>query len=54
MTRAWLLADPERRALAVKPSGDGVTIALPERAPDPVASVLCLETDAVGAGGKRP
>ena len=41
--KAYLLADPEQTALHVKQTDDGVVVAMPERAPDPVASVLCLE-----------
>ena len=47
VTKAYLLADPERKALEVKQEGEHVTVALPEKAPDPIASVFCLE---VGTG----
>ncbi|MBI5691682.1 MAG: alpha-L-fucosidase [Verrucomicrobia bacterium] len=44
VTKAYLLADPQRAALKVTQQGDQVTVALPETSPDPLASVLCLET----------
>jgi alpha-L-fucosidase len=40
--RAYLLADPRHKALAIKKSGDAVTVTLPGTAPDPYDSVLCL------------
>jgi alpha-L-fucosidase len=40
--RAYLLADPRHKALAIKKSGDSVTVTLPGTAPDPYDSVLCL------------
>ena len=39
--KAYLLAD--RKALKVRKTATGVTFVLPERAPDEVASVVCLE-----------
>jgi len=39
--KAYLLAD--RKALKVRKTATGITFALPERAPDAVASVVCLE-----------
>jgi alpha-L-fucosidase len=42
VSRAYLLADREM-ALSVKQHGGHVEIALPSSAPDPLASVLCLE-----------
>ena len=40
--RAYLLADSRHRALQVRKVGDTVTVTLPENAPDPYDSVLCL------------
>lgn len=41
--KVYLLADPEKTALKVAPTGDGIAVELPEHAPDRVASVICLE-----------
>lgn len=41
---AYLLADPKHTALTVIQNGANVTVSLPEKALDPIASVLCLET----------
>ena len=49
VTKAYLLADPTRRALEVKQDDGGVSVSLPEKAPDAIASVLCLETGSVPA-----
>jgi alpha-L-fucosidase len=46
--RAYLLADTRHRPLAVKRSGDTVSITLPDQAPDSIDSVLCLTTKSVG------
>lgn len=43
VVRAFLLADPKRTPLPLKQDGDTVVISLPASAPDPIASVLCLE-----------
>jgi alpha-L-fucosidase len=43
--RAYPLADPSRNPLAVQSTADGVRIALPARAPDPVCSVVAVELD---------
>jgi alpha-L-fucosidase len=43
VARAYLLADPQRQALAVTQNGPEVSVQLPPSAPDPIASVLCLE-----------
>ncbi len=40
---AYLLADPKRASLAVSQNEDGVTVTLPEEAPDKIASVVVLE-----------
>jgi len=42
--KAYLLADPDHAKLKVVQSKIGVSITLPKQAPDPIASVLCLET----------
>jgi len=44
ITRAYLLADPKQRKLKYKQTDQGVTLMLPEKAPDAIASVVCLET----------
>ena len=44
ITKAYLLADPKRAELKVTQTDSGVSIALPEKAPDPIASVVCVET----------
>ena len=43
VTKASLLADSEHKALEVKQSDAGVMIVLPDKAPDAIASVVCLE-----------
>lgn len=43
--RAHLLADSARAALTVKQDGERLTVALPAKAPDAIASVLCVETE---------
>jgi alpha-L-fucosidase len=42
--RAYLLADAGHKALKVTQQGEKVSVALPEKAPGPIASVLVLET----------
>jgi len=44
ITKAYLLTDPDRKALDVQQTDTDVSIALPKEAPDAVASVICLET----------
>ncbi len=44
VTRAYLLADPKRASLPLTQTRDAVVVTLPAQAPDPIASVLCLET----------
>lgn len=44
VTKAYMLADRKHRALKVSQNGDGVTVELPATAPDPIASVLVLQT----------
>ena len=41
--RAWLLADPARASLPVKVEGGTLKLTLPDKAPDPIASVVALE-----------
>ena len=43
ITGACLLSDPAHTTLSVTQTEAGVSIALPEKAPDTVASVVCLE-----------
>jgi alpha-L-fucosidase len=44
ITGAYLLADKTHKALKITPSGDGIDVALPAKALDPVATVLVLTT----------
>jgi alpha-L-fucosidase len=44
VTGAYLLADSSHSPLKVTRAADGVDVALPARAPDPIASVLVLKT----------
>lgn len=44
VTKAYLLADPDHTALKVSEDEAGVTVRLPASAPDPIASVLVLQT----------
>jgi alpha-L-fucosidase len=46
VTKAYVLEDPERKALPVKQVGQRWSIALPQTAPDKMDSVLALETSA--------
>ncbi len=43
--RAYLLADAKQEALNATTSADGTTITLPTQAPDPIDTVVVLETD---------
>jgi len=43
ITAAWLLADPERKKLAVKNGEDGLTVSLPMAAPDKISSTVVLK-----------
>ncbi len=43
ITRAYLLADPERGDLKFQQTETGVSLTLPEKSPDPIATVVCLE-----------
>ena len=44
--RAYLLADPKHKALEIRKNGDALAVSLPEQAPDPFDSVLCLTVKA--------
>jgi alpha-L-fucosidase len=44
VTKAYLLAEPSHPPLKFAQTGGDVKVSLPAQAPDPVASVLCLET----------
>jgi hypothetical protein len=46
ITSARLMSDAASK-LEVKPSASGFTVTLPEKAPDPIASVVVLDTTAV-------
>ncbi|RPH99900.1 MAG: alpha-L-fucosidase [Calditrichaeota bacterium] len=43
VTTAYLLADPQRTPLQVTQTGEKVSITLPEKAPDTIASVVAVE-----------
>jgi len=43
VTKAYLLADADHKALTVTQDGTKISVTLPAQAPDPIASVLCLE-----------
>ncbi len=43
IAKAYMLADAQHTPLTVSQDGGGTTIALPDKAPDAIASVLCLE-----------
>ena len=44
-SKAYLLADPERKPLAVAQEGDVLTVTLPVAAPGQLANVLCVELE---------
>jgi alpha-L-fucosidase len=44
VTGAYLLSDKSRKSLKITKSGSGLDVALPEQAPDPIATVLVLKT----------
>jgi alpha-L-fucosidase len=44
IAKAYLLADPEHHPLEFKQTDQGVSLELPDKAPDAIASVVCLET----------
>jgi alpha-L-fucosidase len=43
VTKAYLLADPDRKPLQFTQADGRLSVSLPEKAPGPLASVLCLE-----------
>lgn len=45
VTGAYLLADTKRAPLKVTPRGEGIDVALPGQAPDPIATVVVLKTE---------
>ena len=52
ITHAYLLADRAKR-LNVSQADGKLTVALPDQAPDPIATVLCLETEAGARSGEN-
>lgn len=44
VSKAYMLADHSHRALKFSQNENGITVALPEYAPDPIASVLVLQS----------
>lgn len=48
--RIFLLGDPARKPLTFQQSGGQLTVDLPPQAPDPIDSVLCVETTETAAG----
>ncbi|SEF90017.1 alpha-L-fucosidase [Bryocella elongata] len=46
---AYLLADPKHTPLTIVRSSEGIDIALPPKPPDPIATVLVLDTTGTGA-----
>jgi hypothetical protein len=45
VTKASLLADPERKPLALAQDGGRITVSLPDQAPDTPATVLRLDME---------
>jgi alpha-L-fucosidase len=45
VTKAYLLADPNKRLLPIKQAGPEVTVNLPENAPGALVNVLCLTSE---------
>ena len=54
ITKAFLLADPERKSLKLQQSEIGISIAVPPIAPDSIDSVLCLERKSNGSCSFSP
>ena len=52
VTGAYLLADKNHTRLKVTKTGSGIDVALPDMAPDPIATVLVLTTGAPYAAVK--
>jgi len=48
VAKAYLLADSKREALSVSQEAGTVRVSLPEKAPDEIASALCLEVENAG------
>ena len=44
VTKAYMLADSSKSPLTVTMDGVKLTVILPEKSPDPIASVLVLDT----------
>jgi hypothetical protein len=40
---AYFLADPDKKPLAFSQIGEKLKLSLPQQAPDPIDSVVCLE-----------
>ncbi len=51
VTKAYLLADPQKTPLTIMTSESGITIQLPANAPDVVASVVAIEHSTLTLGG---
>ena len=45
VTKAWLLADPERKHLKVTTSDGRLLVHIPEKSPDPIVSVVALKLE---------
>lgn len=54
VSRAYLLADADRKALEASAGDGGVTVAVGGKAPDPLASVVVLELDGPAAIAPQP
>ncbi|HOW74039.1 MAG TPA: alpha-L-fucosidase [Phycisphaerae bacterium] len=51
--KAYLLADPHKKPLTVSRKGDDVAILLPEKAPDPIASVVVVQVGPAASASVR-
>ena len=49
IAKAYLLTDPQRAALKFAQTTGGVSLTLPDKAPDPIASIVCLELEGAAA-----
>lgn len=54
VTKAYMLSDPKREALKFCQTPRGVEITLPAKAPDPHASVICLEVEGMPVRATLP
>jgi alpha-L-fucosidase len=54
VTKAWLLADAAKAPLILEQTAHAVTVQLPEKAPDAIASVLCLQVEGEVAAAPPP